>query len=860
MDLMSSDALWRSENTYKEQVYDVFDDMRSRAHAGVVQCQAHVDREAFEEQISFLPHSELATAREKQRKVERLLTTLCPAPYYAHIELESEARSDPQQFFLSDCETLEQAIPIGDAGLLLPFKEDKARPISAALIRCYDPPDGHEIRYRTCEGREELLRPALICTDEIRDRELLNVLQRYPEPTPPVDADELLTQRLQEVRDDPVFGNIIATLQQKQFQIISTDAGESFVVQGCAGSGKSQCLLHRLFYLRDSLTEDGWDHVLLVTPTQLFRNYAAELVRRYRLSDVQNGSISELYRRLLTTFDPRFRDRQYLFELSEEYLPDRYLQEVYSEAMIERIDRETSAAIRKYVGAGCTALGLETPADISAAFVTGLLGRLDEEIEAFASREAVLMQDPVYAERRAKYAQLQQKQLLLQRELERLSQKETENNAKLQALVELLEGYQAACAEREAWKKSRAEALSTAQERLSELERALCAETFAIDLPARYAKQLYLVYDLLSGAAQQEDKAYACLLDDACAKAKQRCREASKNRSPERYCSLLQKRGEDLAAKRRACSDELEEIGQQLMEHTAWLRERAEAQDGERSKITLQRSELDRARYFLSRLESTVFEQEVWKALLPAKERYGVKSLQIETLADGHMRETKILYKSDLLFYVKIYAKLHPNTVLPPYRLFCIDEGQDLHKAEYDLLHDLYPQAVFNVFGDTAQVLHTACGIHDWRAETGVSQIYHLERNYRNTAAIVAFCNENFGTAMEAVGRVLQAQYPIRLRDAEELRGAAAAEGVVTIVKDQEAFAHFCEEAGVPADGMLFLDTRAELAPDTKRICYSIFAAKGLEFSSVLVYARQMTTNQKVVACTRAMGKLYYYE
>ena len=64
--------------------------------------------------------------------------------------------------------------------------------------------------------------------DEIDEREL----------------DTLFEQRLKENRNSPFFKNIIATLKEKQFQIIDATTKESFIVQGCAGSGKSHCLFH----------------------------------------------------------------------------------------------------------------------------------------------------------------------------------------------------------------------------------------------------------------------------------------------------------------------------------------------------------------------------------------------------------------------------------------------------------------------------------------------------------------------------------------------------------------------------------------------------------------------------------------
>ena len=103
---------------------------------------------------------------------------------------------------------------------------------------------------------------------------------------------------------------------------------------------------------------------------------------------------------------------------------------------------------------------------------------------------------------------------------------------------------------------------------------------------------------------------------------------------------------------------------------------------------------MDRARYFLSRIESTIFEQAVWNAMLPYKKKNSIRAIDVEPLENGRRRETRILYKSDLLFYIMVYTRLHSNEKLPAYRMLCIDEGQDLHKADYDLRHQTQANAL----------------------------------------------------------------------------------------------------------------------------------------------------------------------
>lgn len=265
--------------------------------------------------------------------------------------------------------------------------------------------------------------------------------------------------------------NIIATLQQEQFRIIETDVGQSFVVQGCAGSGKSQCLFHRLFFLRDVLSEDGWNRVLLLTPTQLFRNYSADLIHRYQLSDINDCSISELYRSLLNRYDPRFRNRQYQFELSEEYLPDGYLKKVYDPVNIVRIDAEIDRAITGYVEAGCRALGIPMLEAVNADGITLLVGQLERVIEEFDSRESVLQQDPEYIKQRSQYEKVRKELDSVQQSLSRMTKEYEELVNDETETRKLLEEWTEAVRERTEWIEQRKKRIETAGKALAHFDK-----------------------------------------------------------------------------------------------------------------------------------------------------------------------------------------------------------------------------------------------------------------------------------------------------------------------------------------------------------------------------------------------------
>lgn len=859
---ITHEKLLVKEEKLKEKVYKTFDEESLKASSNVRSQRETIDRSAFDDKEAFMVHGKLSEAQKKKHEIETRNSQLYERPYFSHIEVNFEGESDAEQYFLSDCENLEEVVNIGNDGYLLPFKQDNKRPISKALFHCYQAKKGDPISYKGTNGDDFSFVPRLICDTEIEKRILLNVIQLYPasdEGKVRVTADEMLESRLQENRDNPIFRNIISTLQLKQFEIIGTDVNENFVVQGCAGSGKSQCLLHRLFFLRDELSQEGWSKVLLLTPTKLFREYSAVLMKRYQLSDVYNCSLADLYRNLLSAYDDRFKDRQYIYQLTEEYLPDGYLFEVYAEENVQRIENEIDKAIKKYVAAGCNALGIEIPEEINISVIEGLVENLDEQMSAFDVREKALQDNSEYQAKRTEYETLLKENSGLKRKLQRYQGELDRNIQSQNKLTKLVEEVKNAEQEKQNWVISREKRIHDA---ISELE--IIARRFDrgtdLQAPAKYAKQLYIVKNLTEGDKFKSDEEELAILDELISIAQNELQEVIRDKKPKNVSDKYKKRQLEIQDSIASLLAEINEQDKKIKEYADWLRKIASEYEGQEAKNTLLRSEMQQSRYFLSRIESTIFEKEIWNALAPVKEKFDIQTLEIEELKDGKHKESRILYKSDLFFYIRIYMKLHPDAKLPQYSLICIDEGQDLHRVDYDILHRLYPSAVFNVFGDVAQVLHSACGISKWEAQTGIKTVYPLTTNYRNSAAIVDFCKRKFDVKMDYIGSIEKTQKPVEVANRSEAQDIFNKEDVVLIVKDKQAYKELCEKIGIDVSDYAYLDTTSDKSEGVEKECYSIFAAKGLEFSNVFVFARNMTKNQKVVACTRAMGGLYYYE
>ena len=848
--------LMDSENIHMCRVYATLDKKVKASNKAVKNAQAYKSSKAYDDTDAFMVHNYYNDAISSFREEEKLISRLYPKPYFAHIEISQDNDPDDNQhYYLSDCEALSSFMQIGVNGGIVPFKLDKARPFISELFHCYQ---SHNGKAFTIQKTGEDYRPVLICDDDIRNKKLNSVSLLYPVSEGVfLNADELLEERLEQNRNNPELRNIIATLQRKQFEVIETSIEEEFVVQGCAGSGKSQCLLHRLFYLRDYLSDDRWEHVLLITPTQLFRNYSRELIRRYQLSDIHNYSIAGLYRQVLEEYDDRFKNRQYIIELTEEYLPDEYLFRIYEEKTLKTIEAEIENTINGHVQECCDLLKIRTPDRITISEINPLVDRLDKEIEAFDAREEQLKKSPEYIREKAEYEAMQKKVAAARRRYSRLEESLNELVSEEQELNNLYTKFREAEQNKIEWLHQNKDRIDKTRSDL--LEMVEWNNNTRIEMPAQYADKLFELKQLLSGEFTPEDREYKEFLDESIELQRKELAAFTKNKPFEKVDKDLKQRINLGEVRLESLKNGIEDLEKRLEDSQSHI-EKLKYGDNENQSMVIERAKLTSVRYYLSRIESAVFESEVWKVLSPIKEEYNIKTINIEKIDQDHQRESRILYKSDLLFYLMIYQKLYPYATLPDYRLICIDEGQDLHKADYDMLHKLFPMAKLNVFGDTDQVLHESCGVRNWRRDTGISKKYELTRNYRNEPAIVVFCNYKFGVNMQYIGKADWKRAPKTIHSRDELVTAIQTENMVVIVKNEECFRELCRLLGRYSDKVEYLDTNADSVPDNIIPCYSIFAAKGLEFSNVTVFSKDMSNNQKVVGCTRATERLFYYE
>lgn len=137
-------------------------------------------------------------------------------------------------------------------------------------------------------------------------------------------SDERLRRIIESNRESKQIHDIIASIQQNQYNIIAEDKDKNIIVNGCAGSGKSMILMHRIRFIQYNNTVHLKDFVVL-SPTKALSQESRQLSEILQISDVQQYSIAEFYSNCI---DAYFQRRGFLHEsisVSEDTVTDEIL-------------------------------------------------------------------------------------------------------------------------------------------------------------------------------------------------------------------------------------------------------------------------------------------------------------------------------------------------------------------------------------------------------------------------------------------------------------------------------------------------------------------------------------------------------
>ena len=180
-----------------------------------------------------------------------------------------------------------------------------------------------------------------LTAEEIADRDEENVLDPY--------LREIIRNR----KEESAVKDIIETIQEKQYEIITRPEKSNFVLQGCAGSGKTMVMLHRLSYLMYNNEEIKPRDVLVITPSNSFNAFIDELAEILELERVKTITAYEYFLQVLKNEKIDLTGK---IDLSQNE-PQEYLTYVYSPKFIrdthKKLDKVYNDLYGLFTGEEC---------------------------------------------------------------------------------------------------------------------------------------------------------------------------------------------------------------------------------------------------------------------------------------------------------------------------------------------------------------------------------------------------------------------------------------------------------------------------------------------------------------------------
>ncbi len=143
---------------------------------------------------------------------------------------------------------------------------------------------------------------------DIQNGQLVSCYTEYDGEAVSLDGDVIdpfLLTVLKDKRRHNRLTDIIRTIQGNQNEIIRKPRNESFAVQGCAGSGKTMILLHRLSYLKFNNRTMSLGNVKVVTPNKFFDAHINDLSVELGLTSIDRFSVEEYYVYLIKKYSSK---------------------------------------------------------------------------------------------------------------------------------------------------------------------------------------------------------------------------------------------------------------------------------------------------------------------------------------------------------------------------------------------------------------------------------------------------------------------------------------------------------------------------------------------------------------------------
>ncbi|SDZ76616.1 hypothetical protein SAMN02910384_00015 [Pseudobutyrivibrio sp. ACV-2] len=652
-------------------------------------------------------------------------------------------------------------------------------------------------------------------------------------------TDPFLVKVLKLRKQQHSLVDIIATVQENQNAIVDETLYSNLIVQGCAGSGKTMVLLHRLSALKYNHPEFAFEDAVILTPNEQFNLHIQGLAEGLQLGNIRRLSIEEYYQEVLLDYDEAFVPSSRVaneINVNQQFVDYIYSDEFITkmnEAFVEGLDER--GTLGEMLDSVCSFFN-ENTIDFDKYSPSELMPAIKQKNVHFEA--IVAAQDQEYKVVKDKYDNLLS-------ELEKINKELPKAKKRANNIVK--------------------EVIPSVYFKLSEYD-------------SNHEKGIYGIQSELKRLQEEVKKTESQFLPfGRKAKLEELDREIDKiKRHRANIIKKFKLANEELAEDLSELSDE--EIISWIQKVTLYV---PEVMDEVRQCVNiknayknLQKQKEDTLALTLEenttmlQMEKNLYPDEIKKAIVYISSKideysdYNFYFKVFEAATSGFLKEHKLkslkgIHRYDLyariLFCIKYYGKVNGTL-----KLVCVDEGQDLALNEYKIISSINQnKLLFNIFGDTNQLLKPGRGISDWSSLKNQFDMkeFVLNENYRNTNQITRFCNDSFDMKVMQTGVDGPSIKEIRRVELEqELSNTPiVTERVAILLPRSVRKTSYIKKDLLPTKISRLISNKIDNGLIS--LMY-VDEVKGIEFDRVYVISNKMTKNEKYIAFTRALTEL----
>lgn len=645
-------------------------------------------------------------------------------------------------------------------------------------------------------------------------------------------TDKYLTQIIQANQNNKKIHDIVESIQHNQYDIITADKNQSALVLGCAGSGKTMILMHKIRYMKYNNSDLKMSDIIVISPTDVLGRESKELSKLLQIENIQQFTTSSFYERICKELFLKLNLTYEEFHVIDEDTP---IIQYYSKTALEELALSINSDLRstdyikqqqqqvqemlnthievakrpKKTISKMHKLYVDSVKEIRKAGVKDIeriLRQIDREvinrelIEDTIDIIRILNEQKCFSGKRDKDASEVKLQFTYTKKMisamERIEFIRVADQLEVRTEIPLhmVQIIQLFMNDKMIWE---------------DIQKLFCewANITTADANAYiyYLEKELVLYDCL----ERKRDILQYLLDNAMVM----------NHSLEDSSFTYTNSFEKLLKLYDELGEDLEKIGYTPFSYF----EEYEKIDRRRKRIREQSVNNTRRNY-------------LYDAIL-------------NKLGIAYDKAAEIIIPKSKAFAMAYVLQKYAANLSEQKRYIYIDEFQDFSSLELELIKDIFPLSTLSLFGDIKQCINQK-GIqrkNDIPASL-YEREYQINENYRNARQITNYVKTELGIEMLPVG--LDGKMEI-LKDVPDIF-IEADDRAALIVSDAKLFR---ESYSLEREVNFYTDSREIVRGILNVIPVSM--TKGLEFEKVILIKDGMSRNEYYVACTRAISELY---